>query len=72
MRLKKIKTQILDCTLRDGSYVNNFCFSYNDTKQICDSLEKSGVKYIEIGHGLGLGASRSTKYVAKESDTMYK
>ena len=26
------KTEILDCTLRDGSYVNNFQFTKNDTK----------------------------------------
>ena len=32
------KTEILDCTLRDGSYVNNFQFTKNDTKKILIGL----------------------------------
>lgn len=71
MKLKKIKTKILDCTLRDGSYVNNFSFSYKDTYEICRGLEEAGLKYIEIGHGLGLGASKFTKFQAKENDLQY-
>ena len=62
--LKKISSNLLDCTLRDGSYENNFGFTKNDTINICKSLEKAGVKYIEIGHGLGLGASKRTKFKA--------
>ena len=65
------KTEILDCTLRDGSYVNNFQFTKNDTKKILNVLESSGVKFIEIGHGIGLGASRIEKFKAKESDKSY-
>ena len=56
--LKKIKSKLLDCTLRDGSYENNFGFTKNDTFQICKSLELAGVQFIEVGHGLGLGASK--------------
>jgi len=69
--LKKISSNLLDCTLRDGSYENNFGFTKNDTINICKSLEKAGVKYIEIGHGLGLGASKRTKFKAVESDETY-
>ena len=65
------KTEILDCTLRDGSYVNNFQFTKNDTKKILNVLESSGVKFIEIGHGIGLGASRIEKLKTKESDKSY-
>ena len=65
------KTQLLDCTLRDGSYLNNFQFSKKQTTEICRKLEKSGVEIIEVGHGLGLGASRINKYKAKESDIDY-
>ena len=49
--------EILDCTLRDGSYITNFQFSKRDTKNIVSGLDKSGVNFIEVGHGLGLGAS---------------
>lgn len=52
------KTQILDCTLRDGSYVLDFNFSLLDTYVITKVLFESGINYVEIGHGLGLGASK--------------
>jgi 4-hydroxy 2-oxovalerate aldolase len=67
----KNETRILDCTLRDGSYLNNFQFSKKQTSEICRKLEKSGVELIEVGHGMGLGASRINKYKAKESDIDY-
>ena len=69
--LKKIKSKLLDCTLRDGSYENNFGFTKNDTFQICKSLERAGVEFIEVGHGLGLGASKRTKFRAVEEDKAY-
>lgn len=50
--------KILDCTLRDGSYVNRFQFSIYDTRTLCAALGEAGVPWIEIGHGLGLGAYR--------------
>jgi 4-hydroxy 2-oxovalerate aldolase len=49
--------EILDCTLRDGSYPVNYFYSLRDTKEICKVLESSGVTRIEVGHGMGLGAS---------------
>ena len=56
------KIEILDCTLRDGSYVLDFNFSLLDTYLITKVLFESGVNYVEIGHGLGLGASKKKKY----------
>ena len=53
------KIQILDCTLRDGSYVLDFNFSLMDTLFISKVLFESGINYVEIGHGLGLGASKN-------------
>ncbi len=50
---------LLDTTLRDGSYAVNFQFSANDTERVVRSLERGGIRYIEIGHGLGLGAYRN-------------
>ena len=49
---------ILDCTLRDGSYVNHFQFSTYETAFLCAELAAAGVKLIEVGHGMGLGAHR--------------
>ncbi len=67
----KQAVHIMDCTLRDGSYANNFQFTIRDTRIICRTLEDAGVKHIEIGHGLGLGASSPQHGVAFETDLDY-
>lgn len=41
--------KLLDCTLRDGGYVNNWEFGYNGIKNIIKRLEKSGIEIIELG-----------------------
>ena len=41
--------KLLDCTLRDGGYVNNWYFHYNNIKKIEDALEKSNIDIIECG-----------------------
>ena len=60
--MKKNKINILDCTLRDGSYQNNFQFTKKDNFKISKFLSDAGINFIEIGHGLGLGAYRNKKY----------
>ena len=40
---------ILDCTLRDGGYINNWRFSDKFNKNFCDVLEKNNISYVEIG-----------------------
>ena len=41
--------KILDCTLRDGGYINNWEFGFDNIKQIINSLSKSNLDYIECG-----------------------
>lgn len=44
-----MEIKVLDCTLRDGGYVNNWCFGH---KTICATIEKlaaSSIEYIECG-----------------------
>ncbi|GLX77637.1 hypothetical protein tinsulaeT_09770 [Thalassotalea insulae] len=65
------KPDILDCTLRDGSYEIDFQFSYDDTVTIAAALDKSGIKLIEVGHGIGLGASEAGLGVAADTDENY-
>lgn len=48
---------ILDCTLRDGSYLWNG-FGELETYSIAKALDESGIPFIEVGHGMGLGAYR--------------
>src|SRR2546430_4091908 len=63
--------QILECTLRDGSYVIDFQFTMRDTALIAAALENAGFNLIEIGHGVGMNASRAGKGVAAATDEEY-
>jgi len=63
--------KILECTLRDGSYVIDFQFTARDTAIIAAALENVGFDLIEVGHGVGLNASRCGKGVAAATDEAY-
>ena len=41
--------EILDCTLRDGGYVNNWLFGYKNIKKIIQNLINAKIDYIECG-----------------------
>jgi 4-hydroxy 2-oxovalerate aldolase len=41
--------KLLDCTLRDGGYVNDWNFGKEAIHNIKENLEKSGVEIIEVG-----------------------
>ena len=43
------KINLLDCTLRDGGYYNNWDFSIGLIEDYLNALSKSGVKFIELG-----------------------
>ena len=43
----KIKT--LDCTLRDGGYINDWNFGYKKIKAIIQALNNSNIDFIELG-----------------------
>jgi 4-hydroxy-2-oxovalerate aldolase len=62
---------ILDTTLRDGSYAVDFQFTPLDTAVIAKALEDVGVGIVEIGHGVGLGASRRGFGEAAATDEEY-
>lgn len=63
--------KLLDCTLRDGSYAIDFQFTVLDTEQIGQALERANIPYIEVGHGIGLGASERGFHVAAATDREY-
>ena len=52
---------ILECTLRDGSYAVDFRFTEQDTRLLTGLLAGVGFRWIEVGHGLGLGAADAGK-----------
>ena len=46
------RIEILDCTIRDGGYVNNWDFDKKLVREIYRALSKAGVDYVELGfHG---------------------
>ena len=45
-----MKINILDCTLRDGGYINNWGFSKSQLYRINNSLEKSKIDIVELGY----------------------
>ncbi len=42
--------KLLDCTLRDGGYRNNWCFTQEIANHVTDQLYHIGVDYVEIGY----------------------
>ena len=44
-----MKYKILDCTLRDGGYYNNWLFSKKLTQDYLIAMSKAGIKYVELG-----------------------
>lgn len=63
--------QIMDVTLRDGSYKINFQFSNADVQCIGGGLDQLKIPYIEIGHGMGIGASGPRYGTALHTDMEY-
>lgn len=47
--MKQRQINILDCTLRDGGYANDWNFSNKDTKRTISKLLKSNIEIIECG-----------------------
>jgi 4-hydroxy-2-oxovalerate aldolase len=51
---------ILECTIRDGGYEIDFQWSAEEIGQVVAALAVAGFEYIEVGHGIGLGGSRTS------------
>ena len=47
--MKNNQIEILDCTIRDGGYVNNWIFSKELVRESYRALSKSGVTFVELG-----------------------
>jgi len=50
MNFKKDKIKLLDCTMRDGGYVNNWDFDKKLVREAYRALSKAGVDYVELGY----------------------
>ncbi|MEE4248335.1 MAG: hypothetical protein V2I33_23350, partial [Kangiellaceae bacterium] len=49
MKTTTPQVKLLDCTLRDGGYYNNWDFSLEEAQDYIDNLVRGGVDIIEIG-----------------------
>lgn len=41
--------EVLDCTLRDGGYVNKWAFGFDNARAITELVSYSGAKFVEVG-----------------------
>ena len=48
--IDKKRVRILDCTIRDGGFENNFSFTIDEVKKALDTSSKVGYEYFEIGY----------------------
>jgi 4-hydroxy 2-oxovalerate aldolase len=62
------RVEMMECTLRDGSYAVDFKFTENDTAILAGVLGRLGFRWIEVGHGVGLGAAKAGKGSMPTSD----
>lgn len=69
MTMKEI--QILDVTIRDGSYAINYQYTPKQVAAVAADLDKAGIPLIEVSHGCGLGARENLKIPAAASDREY-
>jgi 4-hydroxy 2-oxovalerate aldolase len=53
------KVELLDCTLRDGSYAVDFQLDEGFVTHLLCSLNETPVSKVEVGHGVGIEAERS-------------
>lgn len=44
------KIEVLDCTIRDGGYINNWNFDKKFVRETYRALSKSGIDYVELGY----------------------
>lgn len=67
--------RILDCTLRDGGWVNQFRFGSEVMQDILHSAEKAGAEFVELGYldlknGAPFGESRYCSFEAIRANAL--
>ena len=49
------QVHVVDATIRDGGYILNHHFGVEDIAVVVEGLDRAGVSFIEVGHGVGVG-----------------
>ena len=60
--------KILDCTLRDGGYINNWEFGYENIKNYLDCMTDSDADYIEAGFLVDKAVNQNQSLYNKTED----
>ena len=47
--MSELKLNILDCTLRDGGYYNDWDFESNVVSEYLGSVAEAGLEFVELG-----------------------
>ena len=63
-----MSTELLDCTLRDGTYVNDGNFGFETIKALISGLNNSNVDIIECGWLINKDFSINKTYFSNISD----
>lgn len=63
---------ILDTTIRDGSYAVNFGYDDDDLRKIIGDLDGAGIPYVEIGHGVTIGATAAQGRAARTDEEYFR
>ncbi len=57
--MRSSEVELLDCTLRDGSYAADFQFDEKFVVEFLSRVNQTSLRRVEIGHGHGLEAERA-------------
>lgn len=64
------RIEILDCTLRDGGYVNNWTFGFDNIKYIINNLASANIEYIECGFINNIKAYNKNQSIFRNPDSI--
>ena len=56
------RINVLDCTLRDGGYINSWKFGKKTTEEIISGLSNSNIDIVECGFLDADGFNNTTRY----------
>lgn len=68
----KNKISLLDCTLRDGGYVNNWDWGFKKARDIISFLVQSNIDVIEVGFLRNIGGYDENKVVCNTIEELNK
>lgn len=66
-----MNVELYELFFRDGSYAIDFGFTSKHMRVVGGAMEDAGFRFVEVGHGYGMGAERAGYPSAVEPDEAY-